>query len=101
MYREVYDGGSPCSVSILKYVIIACMWLISPHVACQSFKKCLRAYHYFLRPMWHVTKVHVDLVNFNTRLCWHDDFRGQYRYRSGPLKGPLSNNCLSQIRAWG
>ena len=37
MYREV-DGGSPCSVSILKYAIIACMSLICPHVACQSFK---------------------------------------------------------------
>ena len=40
MYREV-DGGSPCSVSILKYVLIACMWLICPHVACQSFKVSL------------------------------------------------------------
>ena len=37
MYGEV-DGGSPCSVSILKYAIITCMSLICPHVACQSFK---------------------------------------------------------------
>ena len=44
MYREV-DEGSPCSVSILKYVIIARMWLICSNVACQSFKISL-----FLRP---------------------------------------------------